>query len=70
LNLFLLGPRDSLVMSPVDVLVLNLHHLAPPAAGFQGADKPVAYLSANREFRIRIPEFASENFGCRAVARC
>src|SRR5215217_9320972 len=42
-------------MLPVDVLVLDLHHLAAPAAGVERADDPVAHLVTRRELRVRIP---------------
>jgi len=43
---------------PVDVLVLDLHRLAAPAAGVQRADDSVAHLVAGREFRFRIPNLS------------
>jgi len=39
---------------PVDVLALNLHHLAAAARGVERADDAVAHIVGGRELRIGI----------------
>jgi hypothetical protein len=46
---------------PVDVLVLDFHHLAAPASGVERADDAVAHFVARRESRLRIPHVAAHD---------
>src|SRR5258705_7298686 len=48
-------------MPPVDVLVLDLHHLATPTASVQGADEAIAHLVAHCELRVWIPDVAADD---------
>ena len=49
-------------MLPVDVLVLDLQHLAAAAPRVERADDPIAHLVAGRELRVRIPNLAGHDF--------
>ena len=43
-------------MLPIDVLVLNLQHLAAPTGGIERTDDAVAHLVASADLYVRIPD--------------
>jgi hypothetical protein len=48
-------------VSPIDLLVLDLEHLATTAARVEGADDPVPHLVASGQLDLRIPDVTADD---------
>jgi hypothetical protein len=60
-------------VSPIDLLVLDLEHLATTAARVKGADDPVAHLVTNGQLDLRIPDVTADDCAAqrsRDLERC
>src|SRR5690606_28690033 len=48
-------------VSPIDLLVLDLEHLAATAARVEGSDDPVAHLVTSGQLALRIPDVTTDD---------
>jgi hypothetical protein len=48
-------------VSPIDLLVLDLEHLATTAARVEGSDDPIAHLVTSGQLDLRIPDVIADD---------